>query len=131
MESMKKELLLDVNSFNLPAYKEGVNAKARLFINLLFLKKGTYPSTPDMGVDIKSYQFDFLNEVIPKLTVDIQKQVEVYLPELTLDEIKIQKAEPNMLIIGIAIKDEYGDDSTIILKLDDKADKLLQDIIIN
>lgn len=94
-ESSKKEQLLDINSFDKPTELSGVAAWSQLLLNLIFLKPGTYPSLPEMGIGIEEYQYDFLDDAISALSAKITEQQKKYLPDIPLANVQITKVEQN------------------------------------
>ena len=74
MECNKVEPSLEINSFDKPKELSGVTAWSQLILNLLFLKPGTYPSMPEMGIGIETYQYDYLDETITELQAAIINQ---------------------------------------------------------
>ena len=108
LESSKTELALEIDSFDKP--KELSNAKAwsQLMLNLIFLKPGTYPSIPEMGVGIEDYQYDFLEDAISELSAKIVNQQKTYLPDIPLSEVqvtKIDKSGQPVLIIQFSFNE--------------------------
>ena len=83
-DSEKIELLLSLNSFNQPAELAGKDAWIKLIMNLLFMKKGTYPSDPDMGGDLSKYEFAFIDDVKDEIRKVIDDQTSKYLPDIPL-----------------------------------------------
>lgn len=77
------EYLLTTDNFNNPMELQGQDAISKLFINLILLEPGTYNSRPGMGVGLVSkYRYGDKNDV-EKLQRDIQKQIDLYLPEFS------------------------------------------------
>ena len=91
LESSKTELRLALNSFEKPDELSDVSAWSQLLLNLIFLKPGTYPSIPGMGVGIENYQYDFLDDAIDQLTAAIVTQQQTYLPDIPLASVQISK----------------------------------------
>lgn len=106
--SILEELCLDIDDYNKPKVLQQMDAKTSRFLKLLYMKPGTIPSSPDMGIDITSYKFDFMNdELTIKLRTKIEEQVSQYLPELYISNIIISPYK-GYLIVAV---EEY-DDST-------------------
>ena len=59
------ELDFSLDDFHNQKVLRGADAYARLIQRLLFMRKGTYPTIPDMGIDISSYRFADLDVVFP------------------------------------------------------------------
>ena len=107
LEYQKKELMLGINNFNKPAEKSGINAWATLISRLLFLQKGSYPSDPEMGIELQQYDYalldDYLTDEIQSLITD---QVRTYLPDIPFEacsvEIKTLNNGTDVLLVTLA-----------------------------
>lgn len=84
LESLKDEVTLQINSYDKPEELSEVQAWSQLLLNLIFLRPGTYPSMPGMGVGIENYQYDFIDEALTEITQAIIKQQQTYLPDVPL-----------------------------------------------
>lgn len=109
-ESDKRELVLGVNCFDKPAEAIGVNAWAKLVTNLLFMKKGTYPSEPDMGIEIQKYEFSFIDDVKEELETEITEQVHTYLSSVPLSGINISSTtlESGKVVLLVVLEFSYN-----------------------
>lgn len=87
-ESQKSECLLSISPFNTPAELAGVEAWCDLIIRLIMLKPGTYPSLPNMGVGLDSYEYETIDAVLGMLVEKINSQVKTYLPDIPVDKIE-------------------------------------------
>ena len=94
-EYRKKELQLSINSFDNPTELSGPEAWAQLILQLLFLEPGSYPTYPDMGIGLENYQFDYLDDVIRKLSADIIDQQSKYLPDIPLVDVSLEPRDYN------------------------------------
>lgn len=116
-EPNKKELLLSTNVFNKPTELIGKDAWARLVLNLLFMRKGTFPSMPNMGVGIQDYQYEFLDTAISSLNFEIEDQINTYLPDLPVSSVNVTSTEVDgqtILILVINFTDKGTVDSTVV-----------------
>lgn len=91
LNANKSELLIGINNFNKPAEATGVAAWAKLITTLLFMKKGTYPTDPEMGCDIGKYEFSFIDDVLDEIEELITTQVRTYLPDIPFDSVTLTK----------------------------------------
>ena len=117
LDSNKKETSLQINSFDKPNELTGVAAWSQLMLNLIFLKPGTYPSLPEMGVGIEDYQYDFFEEAVEALSAAITEQQKVFLPDVPLTGIKISKLEKNgqpILVIQLFFDTNEGVETSAI-----------------
>lgn len=90
LESNKKELVLGTNVFDKPTELNGPNAWAQLLVNLCFLRPGTYPSSPEMGIGIQDYDYEFIDTAISRLSEDIPAQCRQYLPDVPLESVEVK-----------------------------------------
>jgi len=93
LESSKKELVLGVNVLNKPGERSGPAAWAQLILQLIFLRPGTYPSQPNMGVGIQDYDYEFVEVAVEKLNSIIPAQVAMYLADIPVDSIMVSSFE--------------------------------------
>ena len=117
LESSKAETSLQINSFDKPEKLTDVSAWSQLMLNLIFLKPGSYPSIPEMGVGIEDYQYDFLDEAISELSSKITTQQQTYLPDIPLDGVEISSYDNNgqmILIIQLYFSTSSGPVSSAI-----------------
>ncbi len=117
LESQKTETSLEINSFDKPKELTEVEAWSQLLLNLIFLKPGTYPSMPEMGVGIENYQYDFLEEAVEELSTAITSQQQLFLPDVPLAGVQIAKTERQgqpILIIQLFFNIEKEMTSTAI-----------------
>jgi hypothetical protein len=108
-EENKDELTLNFNDFREPEVKKDLFALAQLVHNLCFIVPGTYPDTPEMGINIKQYQFEHLREQeLRRIQQNIQEQVDTYIPTTQIAEVVCQMfVDPvtrlNNLGVGFAV----------------------------
>ncbi len=93
LEANKKELVLSINVFNKPTELSGPKAWCQLILNLCFLRPGTFPSVPDMGVGIQDYEYEFIDSTISILNTKINDQVRTYLPDIPLESVKVKSVD--------------------------------------
>ena len=116
-ESKKSEPVLEINSFDKPKELSGVNAWSQMMTNLLFLKPGSYPSIPEMGIGIEDYQYEFTDTAISELSAKITTQQQKYLPDIPLSDVQIIKTEHQgqpILLIQLIFNDDSGPVSSAI-----------------
>jgi len=117
LESSKKELILGLNSFNKPGEVIGKDAWIKLITYLMFMKKGSYPSCPTMGIGIQQYDYQFMDKVITDLQMDIQDQISTYLPDIPLESVSIDSSEINgqmILLITLTFIDNGLTDNAVV-----------------
>ena len=87
-EANVRDYLLAVNDINRPKVVDmkdikpnKYNSAVTMLSRLIFIRKGTYPDHPDMGIDIVGrYRFAFEDEC-KILAREIEEQASKYLPE--------------------------------------------------
>lgn len=108
LESNKKELGLGVNVFNKAVEYKGKTAWFQLLLNLIFLRPGTYPSMPSMGVGIQDYDYEFIDDVKDNIRDAIDDQAKTFLPDVPLDNVEVQSVDYNghtILLITLSLND--------------------------
>lgn len=76
----RKEFGLDIDVFKEVLAVEGIDAKYRHIYNILFMRSGTIPSSPDIGIDLGNYQWEQLNDnILGKIEEKIKSQVNTYI----------------------------------------------------
>ena len=94
------------------------------FINLLLTSPGEWPMSPEMGVGLKHYIFEFENtEKINSLQPAIQNQITKFLPQIRLFNVEIIRNDIERdknkakLIIQYSILDSVGFSTEFILNM--------------
>lgn len=128
-EERKKELILDFDSFNVPAHKKDLFATAQLLLNILLTVPGTYPDTPGLGVDIRKYQYEFLSDDnIRSIQGAIEEQARIFLPtapilQILVQVIKSPASNTNTLGIGFAVGSSASQSQNLFVFFDQDANK--------
>ena len=99
--------LLSLNDFSMPKVLTGTNAMYTKIVYLLLLEPGKFQSHPTMGVGLRSrYRYNNSENLLQNLHLDIQDQIERFLPELQMIEISLSLKKDGVL--GIVINTEQG-----------------------
>jgi hypothetical protein len=117
LEHTKKELTLDIDAFNKPKELSEVKAWSQLMLDLVFMNPGTYPSLPNMGIGIGSYEFEFLDTVISELQSKIITQQQTYLPQIPLASLEVSAMDNSgqkVLIIRMQFNTPQGTENSAI-----------------
>lgn len=118
LESNKKELQLSINNVNKPTELSGKEAWIQLITNLLFLKPGSFPSQPDMGIDISRYEYEFIDEAMSDIESRIYQQVTTYLPEVPFQQVDVSKVMMGgipVVVIAITLEiPKVGYDTSVL-----------------
>lgn len=115
---MIKEYALKTNSFKEPVTYEDNKAIGILILRLLILEPGKNILYPQMGVGLGTKYRYITDAFIPDLESIIQNQINVYLPEYQVTNIKLSLSNTKILTINIYIQDElyvYTYDGTVTL----------------
>lgn len=121
LEYNKIEPVLEIDSFDKPKELSNVAAWSQLILNLLFLRPGTYPSLPEMGIGLDQYQYDFVDDAIAELNSAITSQQQKYLPDIPLEQVNVSKVEQNglqILVIQMYFRGTNGQIESSAVALD-------------
>ena len=108
LEANKKELGLSTNVFNKATEYPGKTAWFQLILNLIFLRPGTYPSIPNMGVGLQDYEYEYIDDVKDNIRNKIEEQVNLFLPDVPLASVEVTSVEyegKTILLIVISLED--------------------------
>lgn len=108
LESDKKELGLSTNVFNKQTEYQGKTAWFQLILNLIFLRPGTYPSIPNMGVGIQDYEYEYIDDVKDNIRNKIEEQIQLFLPDVPLASVDVNTVNyegKTILLIVISLND--------------------------
>lgn len=85
IDKVNKEYLLEKGKDGKTLIVEDDERAVILFLNLLFMKRGSIPDEPLMGIDFNdSYKFMISNkENVNKLLSDINSQIKTYIPDIS------------------------------------------------
>lgn len=106
-----KELDFDVDGFGNQKYLTDAESAAKQILIMLFLRKGDYPSMPDLGIDISRYvRFKNMDMVTGgALKERITTQMNQYCPGVQLKDVVVYatkyKGQP-VLIIDFEVEAE-------------------------
>lgn len=82
----------------------GANAAVLAIRNIILTKKGNFPLSPSLGLDIENYQFDFLDQTtVNQLKADLLSQINTYVPSLENVSVQVEIVEGNDDYPGNAI----------------------------
>lgn len=100
------------NIYNHQHILEDMEAMGQTIQNLIIMKKGTYPNTPNLGVGIEDYLFEILdNETISDINSNINKQLNQYIVSSSVNidvkviQLKNSNANLNSLKIDVTLSD--------------------------
>ena len=64
--------------------------------NILLSRPGNFPFNPSLGMDIKKYQFDLLDDkTISDINKELGRQLSLYMPDLQNIQVNVSKVDGN------------------------------------
>lgn len=93
-----------VNNFNKPKMFSESETLVNNLLMLLFMRPGSYPSLPNLGIDIEQYLYMFFDEInTEKIKYDIAAQCVQFLDAVEAGSLDVQKIlykkKPLLLIV--------------------------------
>lgn len=104
--SVVKEPTFTVSDFNSPKEVENADMWIELICQLVFMEKGTYSDSPEIGVEISKYEFADLTKDASTLEMEIKDQIGMYLSDIPIGTLTVKPyywAERNIYIIRILV----------------------------
>lgn len=92
----------------------GAETVALLILNLLFTRPGNYPNSPDMGINIQKYKFEFIdNQTLSEIEHEINSQIDTYLSNTVIAQVSLSRSEDeeekrNTIIVSITVTTSSG-----------------------
>lgn len=94
--------------------------------NILLSRPGNFPFNPSIGMDIRKYQFDLLDDqTIADIKSELNRSIALYIPELEGVSTTVKKIERDgTSYLAISVSVEYDKDSlrTNFLLVNDRDD---------
>lgn len=103
-DEMKREFFLTYDNYKNCKSVSELKGVAQLINTLLLLKPGTYPNSPEMGINIKKYQFELIDEQRKdEIRDEIIDQIRKYIMSSAIVQLSLNvfEHEGNM-IMGLA-----------------------------
>lgn len=118
MSEYKKEMDFDIDNFGGQKYLKSADSIGSIILNLLFMRPGSYPSMPHLGINITSKLYSISDELdVDEIKNKLQSQCTELLPYILLGEIKVFTNNikgQDVLIITINVESEDKDDGMLI-----------------
>lgn len=74
----------------------GANAVVLAIRNIILTKKGNFPLSPSLGLDVENYQFEFLDKTtINQLRAELLTQINTYIPSIENVTVDVEIIEGN------------------------------------
>lgn len=97
-----------IDNFNKPKTLNESQTLVNNILMLLFMKPGTYPSLPKLGIYIQQYLYMFFDEInVDVIKAKIAAQCEEFLPNIqdgTLDVLKTTKDGKPVLLVVLPVR---------------------------
>ena len=106
--STVNEMDFTLDAFNNQKVYVGAMAYAHKIKNLLFMRKGDFPSDPNMGINIQSIRFKDMDLLASgTLKETLSQQISMYVVDITTDDISISVNKYNgnyYLLVSIKLQ---------------------------
>lgn len=135
LDSEKKELTFGINNFNNPEEVTGVAAWTKVITNLLFMKKGSIPTDPEMGCEIQKYEYAFIDDVKDQIEAEITTQVQKYLSDVPFSGVTVsseipETGGPPILLIVLSFSYDNGELQTSVIAAENSSNLLNFEVVI-
>lgn len=104
--SVVKEPTFTVSDFNSPKEVENADMWIELICQLIFMEKGTYSDSPDIGVEITKYEYSDIIRDTSKIELEIRDQVNNYLSDIPIGVLTVKTyfwAERNIHVLRVLV----------------------------
>ncbi len=114
----KKEMDFAIDNFGKQKYLTSIESIGNIILNLFFMRPGTMPSMPELGININSYIYNLTDEVdVDEIKNKLQSQCSELLPYLILGEIRVFIQEikgQDVLMVVLQLEIDKSDPDTLI-----------------
>lgn len=111
-DGRSKDVLFQMSDYNVPLIVNGPDAWTHNILDILFLEKGTYSDSPELGVDLNSITYMDVDSTVSYVSSELNYQVRKYLPDLPVTNLVITTkpttTDDTVLNIQITFSLEYG-----------------------
>ena len=117
MSNIMREPILSIDAYKNPWELEGADSWAFLVSTLIFMEKGTYTHSPEMGVELQSIKYVDLDTFTTKLKNDIISQASIYLNAVPLTSVNVtyyRWEEKNVDVLIITLS--FNEDGAIVTR---------------
>ena len=102
--SFNDDYPFSISKIQLPKVYTSLEALQFQIKKLLLMEKGTYESIPNMGIGIRNYRYNDI-ENINELKKEIEDQISTYLPYFSLVEVEIKNIDNKTVTFNIVLDD--------------------------
>lgn len=137
--ALRGEPLLEVNDFGEGKVETGLMALALRVQALLLHEDLTYPNTSGIGVGVKTWSFEFLDDTtISGLRDRIKEQLDTYIPQNGINNVYVESVASNLpdnlntIILGFSLGEPIDDSEffAIAFQKDKATSKIYSKIVI-
>lgn len=111
-DGRSKDVLFQMSDYNVPLIVNGPDAWTHNILDLLFLEKGTFSDSPDMGLDLNSITYMDVDSTVDYVTEELNRQVSVYMPDVPVTNLTVTTkptaSDETVLNILISFSLDYG-----------------------
>lgn len=90
-------------------------------LTLLFMRKGSYPSIPELGIGLQDYLYQFFDEIdVEKIKRDIGAQCSEFIPSVNSGELQVVKTYKDnkpVLLVVIPTSLENSNGTSLVLSV--------------
>lgn len=107
------DAILEPGEYNKVQEYTDANAIILAIRNLILSAPGNYPFNPSMGLDIRKYQFDLLDDqTVSDIQTELNRQIAKYIPELMNVDAEVRKVkdENGKDYLGISVQSDLNGD---------------------
>lgn len=109
--ALAKDVLFEIDDYNVPKIVNNADAWAHMILNLLFLENGTYSDAPELGLDLKNKTYMESTAMINFVQSQLNSQVSMYMPDIPVSNITVMTVDTpqadNVLYITISFDVEH------------------------
>ena len=111
-DGRSKDVLFQMSDYNVPLIVNGPDAWTHNILDLLFLEKGTFSDSPDLGLDLNSITYMDVDSTVDYVTEELNRQVSVYMPDVPVTNLAVTTkptaSDETVLNILISFSLDYG-----------------------
>ncbi len=111
-DGRSKDVLFQMSDYNVPLIVNGPDAWTHNILDLLFLEKGTFSDSPDLGLDLNSITYMDVDSTVDYVTEELNRQVSVYMPDVPVTNLTVTTkptaSDETVLNILISFSLDYG-----------------------
>ena len=111
-DGKSKDVLFQMSDYNVPLIVNGPDAWTHNILDILFLEKGTYSDSPDLGLDLNSITYMDVDSTVSYVSSELNYQVRKYLPDVPVTNLTVTTkptaTDESVLNIQITFSLDYG-----------------------